>query len=434
MNRLTAVITTGLLVAVLSVPSWATNGMYMAGYGAETIGRGGANLAVADRALALNFNPAGITQLQGNHYTVNFSVLAPELHFKNMVNASLDGKDDYFAMPAFGYVRSGKETPWSFGVGFIGQGGMGATFDDQNTFFGTRDGTYSEVRFATLSPTVAYAFGEDMAVGLALNLGYADASFRFFPETSFFNQQAPEMSFFGVNLLRAGGVQYNLRAGWWWRPHPRFSIGAIYQTETEAQFEGGDMWINFRSHPMLGDKVLYDAEIDGFTFAAQAGIGFALRPSSDWIVALDVKRYYWDAALDTITVTGSNPSTPGAPPTVTLPFVFDWEDQWVVALGADYRLSDRVTLRAGYNWGENPVPSRTLTPLFPAITEDHVSVGAGILKGNTVFDIALEHAFETTQVNQNPNPMVNPFGPGAEVSHSQWTLSFGISWANARNR
>jgi long-chain fatty acid transport protein len=72
-----------VLVGLALVPAQlsATNGMYLTGYGAETIGRGGANLAISDRSLALNFNPAGISQLQGNHFTLNLSVLAPTLEF-----------------------------------------------------------------------------------------------------------------------------------------------------------------------------------------------------------------------------------------------------------------------------------------------------------------------------------------------------------------
>jgi hypothetical protein len=49
-----------LLAAVLAIPSaaMATNGMYLAGYGTEANGRGGTDIAIADRALGLQSNPA----------------------------------------------------------------------------------------------------------------------------------------------------------------------------------------------------------------------------------------------------------------------------------------------------------------------------------------------------------------------------------------
>jgi len=433
MNRFTQHLLIPLIAAVLlgvfAGPACATNGMFLTSYGAETGGRGGANLAVADRTLALNFNPAGIAQLQGQHCSLNLAVLAPQLKFENGLNGETDAKDRYFPLPAFAFVRSRPGSRWSWGLGFLAQGGMGATFQNLNTPFGTRDETYSEVRFGTLTPTVAYAINPDMAIGASFNLGYADASFRFFPHTSYFNTQDPANSFFGAAMNKAGGLQTSERVGWWWRANQKLSFGAIYQTETKSKFDSGDMNINFAAHPQLGRKVHYDATMDGFTFAAQAGAGMAYRPTPDWVLAFDVKRYFWDHAINTVTVKGTNPDVQGAPAEVVLPFVFNWKDQWVYALGADWRLTQALTLRAGYNYGENPVPSVTLTPLFPATTEQHLSVGAGWLRGNTTWDFALERAFSKSVTNDNPDPRINPFGPGARVDHAQWTVSFGVSWA-----
>lgn len=429
-----AAATLALVASLAAAPALATNGMYLVGYGPETVARGGANLAISDRTLALNFNPAGISQLQGNHLSVSLSTLAPSVESENGLNGLTGGKDRLFLLPAFAYVRSDPDTPWSWGVGFLAQGGMGATFEGLTTPFGTRDGTSTEVRFATLSPTLSYAFDEDMALGLTLNVGYADASFSFYRDTSFFNPQSPEQSFFGLDMDKAGGLTTSARLGWWWRPHPRFSLGAVYQTETESHFDDGEMWVNFEGHPLLRDRVRYSADMDGFTFASQAGVGFALRPADRWVVALDVKRYFWDEAIDTITVTAADPETAGAPPVLEVPFIFRWEDQWIFAVGADYRLNNVLTLRAGYNHGENPVPDNTLNPLFPATTERHATFGFAWLVGNKLLEFGLERAFSSDHTNFNLDPRVNPFGPGSRVVHDQWTASFGVSWAWSRKQ
>ena len=83
---------TGITLALAAaVAAHATNGLYLTGYGPEELGRGGANLAVSDRSLGLNSNPAGIAQLQGDHFTASLAVLAPTLEFENMVNRA-DGR------------------------------------------------------------------------------------------------------------------------------------------------------------------------------------------------------------------------------------------------------------------------------------------------------------------------------------------------------
>jgi long-chain fatty acid transport protein len=133
-----------------------------------------------------------------------------------------------------------------------------------------------------------------------------------------------------------------------------------------------------------------------------------------------------------ITVKGSNPDAASPMSTVEMPFTFTWADEWVTAVGAEYRATPALTLRGGWNHGESPVPDQTLNPLFPAITTQHVSAGLGWTFGANTLNVAVERALEATQTNSNTDQNVNPFGPGAFVDHSQWTLSLGFSKAFSR--
>jgi len=102
-----------------------------------------------------------------------------------------------------------------------------------------------------------------------------------------------------------------------------------------------------------------------------------------------------------------------------------WEDQWVYAIGVEYAFNEMNTLRAGYNYGKNPVPDANLNPLFPAIVEQHVTLGYGLNLGQWTVNLAYEHGFENTQVN---NDAANMFGPGLEISHSQNTVSLDATY------
>ena len=424
-----------LLAIAADAPAWATNGMYLAGYGAEADGRGGTGIAIADRALGLQFNPAGIAQLQGNHFTVDLQVLMPELHFANFqgtpIANDLDGESQEFYMPSFAYVQGAKDSPWAWGIGLVSQGGMGATFENTNTPFGTKDETTSMVRFATLTPAVAYSFNKDVSIGLSANVGWSDVRYTFWPQTS-----APPGTgfngFFGMKMSEAASTfNYSVRLGVMWRVHPIVQLGAVYQTKTHSDYSGGTLETN-QSAISLG-SVSYDAKVGGFTWPEQYGIGIQIRPAEKWVLAFDVKEYNWSDAIGVVNVTGTNPSNPGTPvPVFAVPFVFDWENQTVFALGGEYRASDDFTVRAGYNYGKSPVPDATLNPLFPATPEQHATVGLGWNHGANTVNFALERAFEHTQTNDNTDPNVNPFGPGATVNHSQWTISIGYSRAFGR--
>jgi long-chain fatty acid transport protein len=55
----------------------------------------------------------------------------------------------------------------------------------------------------------------------------------------------------------------------------------------------------------------------------------------------------------------------------------NWEDQNVFELGGAYKTTEALTLRAGVNMANNPIPDKYMNPLFPAIAKNHVTLGAG---------------------------------------------------------
>lgn len=421
------------LLALSAAPALATNGMYLAGYGSAAAGRGGANLAVADNALGLQANPAGIMHVQNRELDVDAQFLAPSLQYGgDPFGNRMDGKSKIFPMPSISYVKGYAGQPWTWGIALISQGGMGATFENYATPFGSVDRTSSEVRFATLTPTVAYKFDERFALGASLNVGYSDVTFAFWPGTSYYNDMgtpadpSDDMGFFGAEITsRAKTYTTSVRGGALWHVNPVLTLGAVAQTETSGDYDSGTLTLN-QSSIGLG-RVRYDATVEGFTWPAQYGAGVEVRPAKGWMFAADVRRYLWKHAMKQITVKGTNPDWVTPVSQVTMPFVFDWRDQWVTNLGAEYAVSPVFTLRAGWNYGESPVPDNTLNPLFPATTLQHATAGLTWEVSRHTLNLAVEHAFEAEQVNTNTNQQVNPFGPGMFVDHSQWTVSLGAS-------
>jgi long-chain fatty acid transport protein len=92
-----------------------------------------------------------------------------------------------------------------------------------------------------------------------------------------------------------------------------------------------------------------------------------------------------------------------------------WEDQDVFQIGVAYKATDALTLRAGANISTNPIHDKYLNPLFPAIEEDHYTVGFGYAfnKASTV-DFSFTYAPE---VDQTVSP--NGLYAGTKVEHSQ---------------
>ena len=74
-------------------------------------------------------------------------------------------------------------------------------------------------------------------------------------------------------------------------------------------------------------------------------------------------------------------------------FPLAWENVWNFKTGVDFALNKKTNLRAGFIHGSNPVPQKTVFSIFPAIVENHLTVGVGQKVGNISIDFAYIHAF-----------------------------------------
>jgi long-chain fatty acid transport protein len=85
----------------------------------------------------------------------------------------------------------------------------------------------------------------------------------------------------------------------------------------------------------------------------------------------------------------------------------NWRDTWSVALGADYSVTDKLTLRAGTAWDQTPVTDADRTPRIPDSSRYWLSVGATWKPiDHLALSVAYAHLFaddpKVNQVDQGP--------------------------------
>ena len=107
-----------------------------------------------------------------------------------------------------------------------------------------------------------------------------------------------------------------------------------------------------------------------------------------------------------------------------------WEDIWVLSLGVQHDIGN-LTLRAGYNYGGNPIENENtfFNVGSPLHTRHHLSAGISyrILK-HTTLDIGYTHAFKSSQ----SSPMYDMNGPvpgtetETELAYNQ--VSLGLTF------
>ncbi len=111
-----------------------------------------------------------------------------------------------------------------------------------------------------------------------------------------------------------------------------------------------------------------------FQFPETFGLGLAYQANDKLMIAADYKRIDWSKIMKNMHMTFTLRHG-RADMDMKLPQ--NWEDQDVFQLGVAYKATDALTLRAGVNIANNPIPDSTVNPLFPATIKDHYTLGAG---------------------------------------------------------
>ncbi|MBA3966346.1 MAG: outer membrane protein transport protein [Nitrospirales bacterium] len=209
------------------------------------------------------------------------------------------------------------------------------------------------------------------------------------------------------------------------------TIGASYTSPVRFNFTNGQAALNFSAFGL--GNVNYDARVSGIKWPQQVDVSMAVRPTEQLLVALTTSWINW-ASINTVEITATNPDNSLAPSKVNLKVPFNWKDQVVLGLGLSYTVlqehswkqRDRLVLRIGYNYSNNPVPNETLSPLAPLILEHHFTGGFGFrFTEKWAFDLGAVYGLKNSVTYTNTSL---PFGPNATESVSAYYIYNTLSY------
>lgn len=434
-----------LLLAAVQ-PALATNATNLLGYSSAATGMAGAaSVSVLDASL-INTNPASLfllpdsqdrdpqSVIKGGYGGFSLGVLQAYLHHTDVFGSDREAENNPFIAVHGGLALRFRDQPrLTVGLGVFSQSGLGTDFRGLRTAFGTRDDVSSYERFVKLQSGISYQVTDDFAVGIGPYLGYSDLTLHLFPKTS-----APPV-FAGLAIGDRCSRNYGLgepgsdcpwsvvggvKLGATWRITPILTAGVAYTSPADFHYQHGSADVNFTAAGL--GRVKYDAAVSGISHPQNVQMGFALRPTPRWLLALDLTWHDW-SAFEGFTIKLRNPSTPGAPSQIDLQNNADWRDQFVVAIGAAYEVIPRVfTVRGGYNYANNPSPAATFSPFIQVPFEHHLTAGAGVkFARHWELDSGFVYAFEkkVTYTNQQL-----PFGPNATEKPSGFSVDVTVGY------
>ena len=416
---------------VAPVTSFATNGMFMIGYGAKSVSMGGAAIANPQDALAGAVNPAAVGVV-GNQFSIGTELFKPDAKatlagFEQDSVASHGENLKFFIIPHIGYSKI-LSPDLTFGFSFVGAGGGGSRYEKNLYNYASSPSNPDVAKplgisldIAQMNPTLAFKFNETNYFGATLVLSFQ--KFRAIG-LDYFNNFTSTFVDSGTNstTLTDNGNDYaygaGLRLGWLGKfMGDRLTLGAM-----------GSSKIYMTKFDKYSDLFAEQGDLDTPAIFG-LGLGYKLTPKVTTVLDITYTMYEDVKAIGNAppsigsSIYPVNPATNATGKDAGLGF--GWENQTVYKLGLSYDMSDTLVLRTGWNYGKSPIPSDNGALLFnilaPATTQHHFTLGATYRTDPTTeWNFMYMHAFRYTQYGPTY------IGGSAEIGMSQNSL--GITY------
>jgi long-chain fatty acid transport protein len=406
-----------LAVFVAMVVASAARGQYgpvLAGTGAVNRSFGGVAVAAPlSSAGAMLWNPATLPGLKQSELEIGAELLFANTRLGSRVPAGalgagtppvpLAGAENsdrgVFALPTVGLAYHPEGSPFSFGLGIFAQAGFGLDYPGSTTDplltppppNGIGVGPiHSDYQVLQITPAVAYQLTDRLSVaaGPILDLATLLIDPAFFAAPDDANGD-------GFATFPTGSHTQTTWGG-------GFIVGTYYRADTwglGASIKSPQWFDTFRfnSRDELGRP--RDLRF-GLDLPMILSVGASYTGWERWVLAADL-RYLDFANANGFGDKGFTPegAVGGA----------GWRNIFALALGAQYQMTDALSLRAGYTWNENPIPnSQTSFNLaVPTIIQNTLYAGASWqVTEDFALSLAYIHGFE----NSIQGPLVFPAG------------------------
>lgn len=430
-SRLLAVAVTAMLATAGN--AYATNGYFLIGHGAGSVGMGGVGVTSPQDSLCVAANPACIGEFDRPQFDVGAALFDPRRRSGLSLGRDIDSNTwsgvNTYLLPGMGFVFPFNDE-LTIGFGMMGNGGAGVSY--KPNFFAS-PGEYLGVDFVQLIIPIAASYKINKNHTLALSVIPARQRFlaQGLDEFKPFSTDQNHFTNMGHDYANGLGAQ----VGW---------VGHFLDNQVT-------LGATFASKIYFHKFNLYRGLFAGngsFDAPSHFAIGIGLKPVENLTVALDVQKILYSdipsignrGPIPTGTGNLPNACDPAAPVSTTncsgtslggpSGSGFGWVDQTVYKLGIAYKNAfpswfgeDKLTLRAGYNYGKTPIQEDQLlfNLLAPATSEKHYTIGATYnLADQSIFGFGSEGAL-TVAYQQSPTKVMS--GPVIGVSGSG-TASF----------
>jgi len=359
-----------------------------------------AGVAAGGSLSSMFWNPATMTQFKGIVSESGFTTIFPHVEQTPLSGSTLAAPPLVYpgqsnsgdsAIAANGYTSYQIRPDLWLGFGLNAPFGLSVSFQDP--WAGRNYGLDTRIRTYNANPTIAYRINDWISVGIGAQLQYMSirqtTGLTPFPPSSF--------------VVDGKGWGFGATAGVTFTPWASTTIGLGWRSAINQDIHG---------------TMLLPAGIPGTPGSVETTINLpdvvslGIRHQFDprWTAMGTVEWTHW-SRIGNVTINQLNggPALIGATP-VVLPIQYD--DGWFFSAGAEYKWTDRLTVRGGVGYELTPISDRVRTTRLP--DNDKFWLSAGLswkVAPFAHFDLAYTHLFlKDTNVNisaASGNPSFN---------------------------
>jgi long-chain fatty acid transport protein len=357
-------------------------GPVITGVGPVNRSMGGAGTAAPLEAIgAIHWNPGSIRALDNSELSFGVELLDVNVDLSSTIGGvtnSTSGDAGIAPVPTIGWVHHIEDTPLSIGLGVNAIAGFKNNLpNDPGNPLLAAGPAFASAEFLQIAPTLAYACTDRLSIGVAPTVTTATLTLN--PIGPSFITPIPTPGS-GNRMHWGGGVQI----GAYYSANSAWKLGFTYKSR---------QWFETFNFFAPGGTVRFDLD-----YPMILSFGTAFTGLENWTIAADA-RY-----LDFENADGFKD--------------LGFSSVFAFAIGTQYRMTDRLYLRAGYNFNANPIHDDDVftNVITPLIQEQNLAVGGSLRLGCQVdINAAYVHLFENTVSGPLPSP---PIGPPNTMSNT----------------
>ena len=362
MNYIRVFLILVLALFVIERPQSLYSGAFMIPHQtARALGLSNAVTAGVNDPSAVYYNPAALSQIDGNNFLITGSYVGLYNSVENSGRTAVNKHDDNFVPSLFAnyHVPGGGFTA---AIGVYSPFGLATTYERDFTRFAANR---TELKTMYITPALSWHPIDYISVGGGVSFVHASGLFS---RSLCFNTLACTFApGAGEATLRltdtANAFTYNL--GVLIKPSENLKVGLSYRARADLRFDSGDVKLG----GVLAGTPAVRAHVRPLPLAPVINSGVFWQINRWWGAELVYEYTRW-SEFKTLNATFLSGPLPG----FSLPQ--NWKNTSTIRLGSFYTLNNNWEVRGGLALEETPIPNKTLNPAIP--DADKLTVNAGI--------------------------------------------------------